>query len=66
MFSDLRQWEQAKIFAEGNAAVNVKDLIKRQAEWSEEVSDWKAASEMYAAAGDYGKAVQIIGERGWA
>ena len=65
MFSDLRQWEQAKLFADGNATVNVKDLIKRQAEWSEEVSDWKAASEMYAAAGDYGKAVQIIGERGW-
>ena len=54
MFSDLRKWEEAKAFAASSekANVDVKDLIRKQAAWSEEVRDWKAASEMYIAAGE--------------
>jgi intraflagellar transport protein 122 len=65
MFTDLRQWEEAKAFAGNNDALGTKDLVKRQAEWAEEVGDWRAASEMFVAAGDHMKAIQILGERGW-
>mmetsp|Transcript_3049 Transcript_3049/g.4655 ORF Transcript_3049/g.4655 Transcript_3049/m.4655 type:complete len:1198 (+) Transcript_3049:84-3677(+) len=65
MFSDLRQWEEAKQFAQNSDSMNVKELIRRQAEWSEETSDWKAAAQMYLASGDYMRGIAILGERGW-
>jgi len=67
MFTDLRQWDEAKKFSEadGSSVQGTKDLVKRQAEWAEEVNDWKAAAEMYTAAGDYIQAINILGKRGW-
>jgi intraflagellar transport protein 122 len=74
MFTDLRQWEEAKKFADADAAngggssgsdLASKDLVKKQAEWAEEVNDWRAAAEMYSAAGDHTQAIRILGERGW-
>jgi intraflagellar transport protein 122 len=44
MFSDLRQFEEAKVWAEqyskekGGDTSSVQELINRQAQWSEEVS----------------------------
>ena len=66
MFSDLRKWEDAKSFASSSSKTNghVKDLIRKQAAWSEEVRDWKAASEMYMAAGEMGRAVAIVTKSG--
>jgi hypothetical protein len=29
------------------------------------VNDWKAAAEMYMAAGDHSQAITILGKRGW-
>lgn len=38
MFIDLRQWEEAKVFAASSGgAVDAKELTRRQAEWAEEV-----------------------------
>lgn len=65
MFTDLRQWEEANLFAASSDAIDSKTLVKRQAEWAEEVGDWKAAAEMYVQAGDYLKAIRINGERQW-
>jgi hypothetical protein len=52
MFSDLRQFDQAKQWAEQYASQRgdtaaVADLISRQAEWSEQSSDYEAAAEMF-------------------
>jgi len=62
LFVDLRQWDEAKVFAAGNSSIDSKDLTRRQAEWAEETSDWKKAAEMYLAAGDPLRACNIIGE----
>ncbi|GBG34100.1 Intraflagellar transport protein 122-like [Hondaea fermentalgiana] len=64
MFSDLRQWEEAKTFAAGSASVDVQELIQRQGEWAQETGDVKLAAEMYCAAGQYDKAVRLVGEAG--
>lgn len=38
MFVDLRQWDEAKVFAASSkGSVDAKDLTRRQAEWAEEV-----------------------------
>jgi intraflagellar transport protein 122 len=68
LFVDLRQWDEAKVFAAGNSSIDSKDLTRRQAEWAEETNDWKKASEMYLSAGDPMRACRIIGENkgeGW-
>mmetsp|Transcript_26127 Transcript_26127/g.60322 ORF Transcript_26127/g.60322 Transcript_26127/m.60322 type:complete len:1204 (+) Transcript_26127:58-3669(+) len=64
MFSDLRQYDEAKIFAE-NYNVPMQDLIRSQAVWCEEKHDWKAASKTYGALGDWPRAIKIMGENGW-
>lgn len=56
MFSDLRQFDEAKKFAEEYSRtrgdnVQVQELINKQAEWSEEVKNYDAAAEMYIKVG---------------
>eukprot|EP00735_Rhodelphis_limneticus_P013896 TRINITY_DN7858_c0_g1::TRINITY_DN7858_c0_g1_i1::g.23657::m.23657 TRINITY_DN7858_c0_g1::TRINITY_DN7858_c0_g1_i1::g.23657 ORF type:complete len:1206 (-),score=375.70,sp/A8WGF4/IF122_XENTR/55.15/0.0,WD40/PF00400.27/1e+02,WD40/PF00400.27/1.8e-10,WD40/PF00400.27/5.9e+02,WD40/PF00400.27/14,WD40/PF00400.27/0.33,WD40/PF00400.27/13,WD40/PF00400.27/0.039,WD40/PF00400.27/1.9e+02,Coatomer_WDAD/PF04053.9/43,Coatomer_WDAD/PF04053.9/56,Coatomer_WDAD/PF04053.9/70,Coatomer_WDAD/PF04053.9/0.32,Coatomer_WDAD/PF040 len=63
MFTDLRQWDDAKRWASQNEGISVKDLIRQQADWSSEVNDLKGAAEMYIAAGEYVKAIQILGDK---
>eukprot|EP00636_Phaeomonas_parva_P000367 CAMPEP_0118862124 /NCGR_PEP_ID=MMETSP1163-20130328/7438_1 /TAXON_ID=124430 /ORGANISM="Phaeomonas parva, Strain CCMP2877" /LENGTH=918 /DNA_ID=CAMNT_0006795999 /DNA_START=52 /DNA_END=2805 /DNA_ORIENTATION=- len=68
LFVDLRKWEEAKVFAANSSTVDLRELTRRQAKWAEEISDWKAASEMYVNAGEFAKAAAIITERlgeGW-
>ncbi|KAK3754001.1 hypothetical protein QZH41_009256 [Actinostola sp. cb2023] len=65
MFSDLRQFEYAKEFLGSSDPKNVKQLIKKQAEWCETTNDPKAAVDMFLAAGENFKAIEIIGEHGW-
>lgn len=65
MYTELRMWDEAKTFAAEHGATNTGDLVKRQAEWAEEVHDWRAAAEIHAATGNYEKAVQIIGDQRW-
>jgi intraflagellar transport protein 122 len=62
LFVDLRQWDEAKVFAAGNSSIDSKELTRRQAEWAEETNDWKKASEMYLSAGDPVRACKIIGD----
>lgn len=52
MFSDLRQFDEAKRWADEYArtrgdSASVTELIHRQAQWSEEVRNYDAAAEMY-------------------
>lgn len=43
-----------------------KMLITKQADWARNINEPKAAAEMYISAGEYIKAVEIIGDHGWA
>lgn len=68
LFADLRQWEEAKLFAANSDAIDTRELVRRQAEWAEEIADWGAAADMYVSAGDPLRAVRLIGENkavGW-
>jgi intraflagellar transport protein 122 len=68
LFADLRDWEQAKIYAGGTDKVDTRDLVRRQAEWAEEVKDWRGAADMFNTSGEHERAVRIIGENqyeGW-
>jgi intraflagellar transport protein 122 len=69
MYTDLRMWEEAKKLAaasssEGIGGVNVNDLMRKQAQYSQESSDYKSAAKMYAAAGEHQKAVELLGSNG--
>eukprot|EP00937_MAST-01D_sp_MAST-1D-sp2_P001092 g1092.t1 len=72
MYSDLRQWEEAKVFAQqhgGGKGSSSAELLAKQAAWAEEVGDWRAAAQMHQAGGSAGrlKAIRILGEQGgWA
>ncbi|KAJ1445177.1 hypothetical protein M885DRAFT_550763 [Pelagophyceae sp. CCMP2097] len=70
LFADLRQWEEAKLFAASSDTVDLRDLVRRQAEWAEEVEDWSGAAAMYVAAGDAARACKLLGDHqdsdGWA
>jgi len=71
MFSDLRQFDEAKAWAEeyakgtGGDISTVQELIFRQAEWSEEVNDYESAANMYLKAKKYDKAIALIGKHEW-
>jgi len=41
-------------------------LISKQADWASNLNEPKNAAEMYIKAGEYVKAIEIIGENGWA
>ncbi|KAF1778090.1 Tubby C-terminal-like domain [Phytophthora cactorum] len=60
MFADLRMWDEAKRFATARQAGDVQQLVLAQARWAEDVQDWRAAAEMYAAAG-----TTFVLERSW-
>eukprot|EP00164_Ancoracysta_twista_P001588 GFYU01002082.1.p1 GENE.GFYU01002082.1~~GFYU01002082.1.p1 ORF type:complete len:1195 (-),score=419.63 GFYU01002082.1:77-3661(-) len=64
MFSDLGMWEEAKNFAKNAKNVDIVELMKKQATACEDTSDWKQAGSMFVAAGEFGKAINLFGERG--
>ena len=50
----------------GSADPNDKKmLITKQADWARNINEPKAAAEMYISAGEYVKAIEIIGDHGW-
>ncbi|KAJ1630940.1 hypothetical protein T492DRAFT_870790, partial [Pavlovales sp. CCMP2436] len=64
LYTDLRQWDEARQYAGTAGLANNAELAKRQAEWAEEVKDWRAASASYLAAGDTLRAARVLGENG--
>jgi len=65
MYSDLRMFEQAKEFMDGGDPNDKKMLITKQAEWASNINEPKAAAEMFVSAGEYARAIEIIGKNGW-
>ncbi|KAK3103245.1 hypothetical protein FSP39_017787 [Pinctada imbricata] len=66
MFTDLRMFEHAKEYIGSGDPLDKKMLITKQADWAKSSNEPKAAAEMYISAGEYCKAIDIIGENGWA
>lgn len=66
MFTDLRLFEDAKEFLADSDQQHVKALIEKQAEWCQTINDPQTACDMYAAAGDYDKAIELMTQNKWA
>ena len=65
---DLRQWDEAKAFAQASKNVDATELTRKQAEWAEETSDWSAAADLQVSAGNALQAVRLLHEHkpeGW-
>lgn len=63
MWSDLRQFDKATKWA-AQAGVGgqqaVSSLLQKQAQWNEEVRDYRAAADMYMNAGKHDTAVLLL------
>ncbi|CAH1783917.1 unnamed protein product [Owenia fusiformis] len=65
MYTDLRMFDYAKEFVGSGDAGDKKMLISKQADWAKNINEPKQAAEMYISAGEYSKAIEIIGDHGW-
>nr|XP_005997893.1 PREDICTED: intraflagellar transport protein 122 homolog [Latimeria chalumnae] len=66
MYTDLRMFEYAKEFLGSGDPKDTKVFITKQADWARNINEPKAAAEMYLSAGEHMKAIEIIGDHGWA
>jgi len=62
MFCDMKMWDEARKICTNED--HLKDLIRRQAMWAEETGDNEEASKLWLAAGDFGKAIRLMGDAG--
>lgn len=62
MFCDMKMWAEAKKVCSNEE--HIKELIRRQARWAEESQDYSEAAQFYLAAGDFAKAIRMMGEAG--
>jgi hypothetical protein len=68
LLTDLRRWEDAKLFAQNAGQSNHSGLTMQQAKWLQEINDWKGASDLYVNMGQHMQAAKIIydaSETGW-
>jgi intraflagellar transport protein 122 len=76
MYLDLRDWDAAKRIVEelsaaeaesrdAESGLSMAELLKRQANWLQEVGDTKAAAEMYWAAKEFNIAITLLGDNQW-
>ncbi|CAL1605566.1 unnamed protein product [Knipowitschia caucasica] len=66
MYTDLRMFDFAKDYVGGTDPKSSRDLMAKQADWAKSSKEPRAAAEMYLTAGEHLKAIEIIGENGWA
>jgi intraflagellar transport protein 122 len=62
LLTDLRLWEEAKMFKRNAGHSDVSDLSQRQAKWLQETNDWKGAADMYVAMGQHLVAAKLVAE----
>lgn len=65
MYTDLRMFDYAKEYIGSGDPMDKKMLITKQADWAKSSNEPKAAAEMYITAGEFCKAIDIIGDHGW-
>ena len=61
MYSDLKMWQEAKQICPNDD--NLKDLIRRQARWAEEIGDWQEAAQMWVQSGGTVAVDSTVGAR---
>lgn len=64
IFTDLRRWEDAKMFAQSDKSGHVDQsaLSLQQAKWLQEINDWKGASELYCTMEQPLQAARIVAD----
>jgi intraflagellar transport protein 122 len=62
MWTDLRQFDKATKCAQsgGHSSAAVDALRVQQAQWNEEVGDYKAAADMYLTSGQSERAISLL------
>ncbi|KAJ8301312.1 hypothetical protein KUTeg_021173 [Tegillarca granosa] len=65
MYTDLRMFDYAKEYIGSGDPQDKKMLITKQADWAKSSNEPRAAAEMYISAGEFCKAIDIIGDHGW-
>nr|CAH0101988.1 unnamed protein product [Daphnia galeata] len=65
LFTDLRLFDQAQEYLSGDSTVERMTILKKRADWAQDIHDPRAAAEMYLNAGEILKAVEIIAANGW-
>lgn len=66
MYTDLCMFDFAKEFVGAEDVKEKQILMSKQADWASNLNEPKSAAEMYINAGEFGKAIEIMGEHGWA
>lgn len=66
MFTDLRMFDKAKEYLSSDDPTDKRMLMAMQADWVSNLNNPESAAQMYIDAGEYAKAIDIIGENGWA
>uniref|UniRef100_A0A3Q0R164 Intraflagellar transport protein 122 homolog n=1 Tax=Amphilophus citrinellus TaxID=61819 RepID=A0A3Q0R164_AMPCI len=66
MYTDLRMFDYAKEFVGVTDPKSSRMLMTKQADWAKSSKEPRTAAEMYLSAGEHLKAIDIIGEHGWA
>ncbi|CAF0925903.1 unnamed protein product [Didymodactylos carnosus] len=64
MFSDLRMFDQAKEYMVAGD-VDQQKLLNKQAEWAMTMNEQRTAAELYLAAHDYLRAIDLAGKNKW-
>ncbi|CAF0939310.1 unnamed protein product [Adineta ricciae] len=65
MFSDLRMFDQAKEYMVAGD-VDQQKLLNKQAEWAISMNEQRRAAELFVAANDFQKAIDLAGKNKWA
>lgn len=68
LFTDLRKWNEAKMFAQNAGQGDLQYLTMQQAKWLQEINDWKGAAELFLSMGQHLQAAKIVvdsSEPGW-
>ncbi len=58
-------FDLAQDYLSDGESANKSQLLKRKAEWAQKINEPRAAAEMYWAAGEKVRALQIMGENQW-
>ncbi|XP_074101716.1 intraflagellar transport protein Oseg1 [Cotesia typhae] len=65
MYSDLRMFDIAQEFIATGSSYDKTVLLRKRAEWAKSLGEPRAAAEMFLAAGDVERAINIVSEHGW-
>ncbi|XP_049608831.1 intraflagellar transport protein 122 homolog [Syngnathus scovelli] len=66
MYTDLRMFDYAKDYVGAADPKTSRILMAKQADWAKCSKEPQAAAEMYISAGENLKAIDVLGEHGWA